>query len=325
MYLFMFSGLTRALYLCSILLNLVIYKQFKLSGSEKKKIYWFFTVVVFAMLLNGTTKDGVDDNKINPNTCGLLLMLLFSMSIVRYHKTKGLVNLVIALLSFGLQFVYQSRTAMLGCICFILLLFMFCRRKQYCLSKSAGYVMLFFSLIGLLAAYWYSGYLFEKIGRGNVTIFGKDLFTGRQYIWNLAFESVKDHLWFGVGSDFNTDLAVAQNNNALVNVHNQSLGILTSFGIIAFVIFILVFSYLVSQSCVANDKRKKKLSYRVPIVFFVSLLIMNFSETNFFYSWSVVIMAAYSFICNSCRRPSTRREIARKPSNQRCEWIKSAE
>ena len=296
LYLFLFSGLTRALLLCSMLLNLLIYKQYKLTDSEKKKLYWIFVGLVIVMLINGPIRGASYDNKVNPNTCGLLLMLLFCMSVVKYRNSKKVSDFAIALACFGLQFLYHSRTATLGCVCFIIFTFILCGKKKFFSSKSAALFILLLSVISVLFAYWYTEYYYGGAGAGN------DLLTGRQYIWDLAFKSIRENPWFGVGSDFNAELAATNNNLALINAHNQSLGLLTSFGVIAFVIFNLVFAYLVPRSCEIKTNRKKKLTYRLPIIFIVCILIMNFAEANFFYSWSMVIMVAYCFICNNCEK-----------------------
>ncbi|MCH5351776.1 MAG: O-antigen ligase family protein [Clostridiales bacterium] len=309
LYLFLFSGLTRALYLCSMILNLLVYKRYKLSNSEKNKLYWLFILLVIIMIINGSVKGMVIDNKVNPNTSGLLLMLIFCMSIVRFRKSKKVLDFLIAVSSFGLQFLYQSRTATVGCVAFLTLVILFCGGRKYCTTYFAAFIILLISVISVVFAYWYAEILYQSVGRGNITIFGKDLFTGRQYIWNLAFESIRKNFWFGVGSDFNEDLAAIQNNSALLNAHNQSLGILTSFGVTTFVMFTLVFAYLTSRSCETTDKCKRKVTFRLPIVFIVSILIMNFAETNFFYSWGMVIMAAYCFICNNCEKIKKRRYL----------------
>ncbi|MCH5147464.1 MAG: O-antigen ligase family protein [Clostridiales bacterium] len=305
LYLILFSGFVYELYICSILLALLVFKQYKLTDREKTRIYWLFVIMTIILLMGGTTKDMMSEDKVNPNTCGLLLMLLFCMSIVRYRNTKGLLDLILILLSFGLQFYYQSRTAIVGCFCFIILMLIWGRR-QYCSTKSACILILFLSLLSVLFAYLYVQYL---MGLGQESVIKKDLFTGRPNIWKLAFESIEKHIWFGVGSHFNEDLAVIWNNKALLNTHNQSLGIITSFGVIAFVIFSLVFAYLVSQSCVVNEKCKKKTTYRLPIIFIVSILIMNFAETNFFYPWYVAILAAFVFISNSCEKKTASKYI----------------
>ncbi|MDE7406223.1 MAG: O-antigen ligase family protein [Clostridiales bacterium] len=241
-----------------------------------------------------------DTSKFNPNECAIYLMLLFCISLVTFAYAKKLRYLIVTAISFALQFYFASRGALFGCVLFFTAFVFFRAWKRAWKVKTAFVIILLLSVLGILAAYIYSTVLFEAIGKGNVTIFGKDLFTGRQKIWQLTFDTIKDNLWFGVGSRVNEATVLEESNSIYRNSHNMALAVLVSFGLLHFILFYLLFSYLISTGG-AYKKGKRKYVPSAPIIFICVITLMNYFEMLFFSRWAMpIVVVAYGFIC-SCR------------------------
>ena len=298
-YLLLRSGLERLLDLSVVISCILLYKKYPLKKKDISKLYYVFAVTVFIIILNGATIENMaDTSKFNPNVCAIFLMLLFCASLVMFANQKKIVFLIVSAVCFALQFYFTSRGALAGSVLFFVAFVFFKAWKRACKVRTAFILILSLSVLGLLVAYFYSTILFEAIGKGNVTILGKDLFTGRQRIWQLTFESIKENLWFGVGSRVNEDTVLAEGNGIYRNSHNMALAVLASFGLLHFILFYLLFSHLIATSGAFNTRRGKYIS-GAPIVFIFAITLMNYFEALFFSYWAVpMIMVAYEIICN---------------------------
>ncbi len=295
------SGLERVINLISMLTCLLVFKKYSFKKREINKLYYLFVLVVFLKIINGATVENMaDTSKFNPNECAIYLMLLFCISLVTFAYAKKLRYLIVTAISFALQFYFASRGALFGCVLFFTAFVFFRAWKRAWKVKTAFVIILLLSVLGILAAYIYSTVLFEAIGKGNVTIFGKDLFTGRQKIWQLTFDTIKDNLWFGVGSRVNEATVLEESNSIYRNSHNMALAVLVSFGLLHFILFYLLFSYLISTGG-AYKKGKRKYVPSAPIIFICVITLMNYFEMLFFSRWAMpIVVVAYGFIC-SCR------------------------
>ena len=307
-YLLLRSGLERVVNLIVLLTCLMIYKKYPFNKKEIKKLYYLFAIVVLLKILNGTTVENMaDTSKFNPNECARYLMLLFCISVVMFAYKKRALFLIIAAVCFALQFYFISRGALIGCVLFFAGFVLFKAWKRAWKVKTAFIIILLLSVLGILVAYVYSTVLFEAIGKGNITILGKDLFTGRQKIWELTFASIKDNLWFGVGSRVNEATIIEESNELYRNAHNMALAVLVSFGLVHFILFYLLFSFLISTNGACRKKRNNYV-LRAPVIFMGVITIMNYFEVLFFYQMAMpIVIVAYGFICN-CR--PERRQIS---------------
>lgn len=286
------SGLPHILRLIVLLLSIMAYGKYPLSKRDKKALYHVLIFATIVVLINGAPNNVKISGKINPNLCAAFLMLLFCVSLARCKRAIINLPFIVACLCIVLQFVYVSRTALLGCILFALSFLIF-RRRQIKI-EIAFWLIFIISILGVVFAYLYSVVLFNAVGRG-VKILGKDLFTGRQTIWQYTLESIRQNLLFGVGDALNRDAIIATGNHLLSNAHNQPLGTLAAYGIIHFVMFYAQLSYFsASTDTIKCGKVWKTHSYL--IAFMVVILITSYFELYFFDDLVTAIIVAFGSI-----------------------------
>jgi O-antigen ligase len=295
-----FSGLEKILGLFVFILSFATFQASPLKKYEINEIYYLFIITVFIMLPNGSTGGNVVVGKFNPNACGLLLTMLFCVSVVRFAHKKNLFTFIMIVVSFALQFVYDSRTALFGCLLFLLLFLIFRSWKNSCSSKNAFWIIAILSFLGLFAAYLYAEVLFQLIGKGKIIILGKDLFTGRQEIWHYAFQSINENFLFGVGSYLNNEMVQSTGRKVLSNAHNQPLGMFATFGFFPFVFFYLSLAAIIANFYHSKNKKriyKKNRGYKysstITIFLFVVTVITYFEMSLFEeYAWLPILIAA---------------------------------
>lgn len=297
------SGLERLLYVLVFLMSCVIYKRYPMQPYEKERVYYAFLFTIIALFFNASTLDSISAEKLNPNTCGLLLMLLFSISLLRYKNNRKASSIIFLILSFIVQFVFGSRTATAGAIMFAALFFIFNRKKQMFRSDMVFWLVIILSVMGIAFAYFYSNMLPKLLGGKDIVIFGKNIFTGRQAVWRVTFETVIANFWFGAGSHMNEIYVEIYDNVTFLNAHNQPLGVLAVFGVVFYIIFYVAIARIVSMPCQTSTKRIKRVS-SMPVIFAVVLMMMDFFETNLFHSWSVMIIVAFGLVCSYYSNPN---------------------
>lgn len=285
-FLVMRSGTERIISLNTILMSLLLYSICPIRKYEWETLYVGFVIVVAIILA-----DNILDKKINTNTSGFLLSMVFCVSFARYLQVKKIRYLLCALIVFALQFFFSSRTAILGSVLF--LIFGTCLRKIRISYKTVFYILMILALMGIIFAWFYSEVLYIQVGKGTLIIFGKDLFTGRENIWHYTFQSIEDNFWFGVGSRVNEDLINNGYDKVYSDTHNQPMGLLASFGIFAFLLFYIALSYIVARSY-RSDKKK----FTIPLIFISVISVLCYFETYFFgqIKW-VAIILSYGLMC----------------------------
>lgn len=297
-----FSGLEKLIGLCDILMLIMLFQKSPLNNKERNFLFYLFSLSLFIILLNGSPlDDGQDSKKFNSNGCAFILSMLFCVSIVRFTKAKTWINLLFALISFALQFIFVSRTAMFSCLVFLFLFVIFKTYRKTYKFKTIFYTILMVSVFGVLFAYIYAEVLFPLWGHGKIIIFGKDLFTGRQEIWHYTFESIQENPIWGVGSHLNDDLLNSGFYDLIINAHNQPLGLLAAFGLLPFIVFYVTFAYATAY----KHKFKKSDLYftNTPALFILLISLMSWFDLYFFsqYNW-VPILIAYCLICGYSTR-----------------------
>lgn len=296
-YLFVGSGLSKLIMLTAFLLSLFMIRSYPLSRNERNVLYYLLIIAIFIKIANGSSIwRRAESNRFNSNECAIALMALFCVSVVRFIYYKRIDSLVMTVLCFVLQFAFSSRGSTIGCILFFILLVLFKSGRKNFKQKTVFFVIIVVSLFGIFIAYFYVYVLFDLIGRGQFIIFGKDIFSGRQIIWKMTFESIKDNIWFGVGGYLNYDYASVNSN--YMNAHNQALGMLAGFGIFQFIIFYLLLSLIVSGSGVINEKKRTRVLC-APVLFFIAISVMSYFEILYFFRGAVpMIVVAYCLLCN---------------------------
>lgn len=302
------SGVHRSLMLFMVLSATYLFVKNPITVNESKYLFFIFTACVFFILINTAigTEDAIKANKFNPNGGGFLLTLLFCASLVILLKQRTFWNktffLTICIISFCLQFVFISRTAMLGLILFEIAVFLFRAKKKTAKFKSAFYILLVLAVLGIVVAYIYSEVLYGMLGRGNIIIFGKDLFTGREIIWNFTFESIRENFWFGVGSSLNEEQFNSGYYELIMNAHNQPLGLLAASGVLVFVVFYVTLSLFVA---LLYKKNANQTFNRIPLIFMSVITIMSYFDIYFMALYNILpILLVFSIIVGTCRNTS---------------------
>lgn len=194
-YLFNLSGLEYSLNLVFVYTCFVYFSRFKLGKRYGKIILFVASVLALVILLNTSTSasfkiHGRIPGKLNPNTGAFALAMVFFAHITYFYNYKKSVYLLTAISCFALQFIYESRTVMMGMILYVVLLLFFKAGRKTFNKKTVITLLLLSSIMGLAVAYIYTEVLFVNYGYGNIIIYGKDLFSGREKIWSLDRKSV---------------------------------------------------------------------------------------------------------------------------------------
>lgn len=296
-----FSGGSMIIGPLAILSGIYVFNLNPLHDEEKKVIFCLFSLSILLILFNGSTMENIREGKFNPNTCGFLLTMLFCVCVPRYIATRKKSIILIMFFCIGLQFVFDSRTALLGLLLYAFVCLILKASKRTFKHQTVFWVILIFSMLGLVAAYIYSEILFPLIGHGKIYIFGKDLFTGRQTIWGNAFHSIKENFWFGVGSHLNESLYEQGYYEAIMEAHNQPIGVFSTFGFLPFLLFYIVLARFVS-SFYQNDYT---CSLRYPAIFLFVVTIMSYFEVYYFsiFTW-IAILIAYVLIVSHSKKCS---------------------
>lgn len=296
-----FSGGSMIIGPLAILSGIYVFNLNPLHDEEKKVIFCLFSLSILLILFNGSTVENIREGKFNPNTCGFLLTMLFCVCVPRYIATRKKSIILIMFFCIGLQFVFDSRTALLGLLLYAFVCLILKASKRTFKHQTVFWVILIFSMLGLVAAYIYSEILFPLIGHGKIYIFGKDLFTGRQTIWSNAFHSIRENFWFGVGSHLNELLYDQGYSKLIMNAHNQAIGIFAAFGFLPFLLFYIVFASFASHFY----KNDHVCSFRYPAIFLFVITLMSYFDIYFFaqYNW-IAILIAYVLIVSHSKKCS---------------------
>lgn len=198
------------------------------------------------------------------------------------RQLKLLVTLGFSIVTFGCMLLCRSRTSLAAL--FLMALFDGILGKKIQISKKLAYVVYWgIIMVGILLPVGYV-FLWENSTLKNVSILGKSIFTGRQYIWGNLFEYMRQNpraIWIGTG--YNTDFYVMET----FNLHNSYMQIFAEFGIIVFIVYFLFLFYVLSKAYKSRriSENKEKL---LMMGFF--LLIVGYTETILVYGLALIFL-----------------------------------
>lgn len=203
-----------------------------------------------------------------------LMCIMFAFAIRSKHKIIAFTLAIVALIC---QISFVGRSTLLGTLIFI---FCVALRKitNKARRKTVRNLQFVLCIMAIAFAYFYAVILYNAAGYGSIIIFGKDIFTGRQIIWNEAFERIKGHLLFGIGN-----VLTAGDYIGTVNMHNQMVGYLVCFGLITTVLIIVLTGLLTAR---IFERNQSNLS----VAFISTVIIMSYFETIFYASVHVTII-----------------------------------
>lgn len=232
--------------------------------------FWFL-YMVFMVVFTKSSRNFVNNHWfINPNLSSIMIFLtifvVFCFIKVKYHKFKLRIVLLMIALTI-LQLTYKGRSALIGTfLVFVNMLFPKLERKLN--ARKCCRLTFFIHTLSVCFVAFYSITLFKIIGKGNLYIMGKDIFTGRQMIWQDAFSQLSGNWLFGIGNRLRS---MKIYGNLFTNLHNQSMGYLVTFGLLAFISYVLLLSSLI--------KNLYKKNYVLVAIFILILSLMAYFET----------------------------------------------
>ena len=140
-----------------------------------------------------------------------------------YKGKKRLLNIIIFCIATVGIILFKSRT----CLMCLLISMFFLVLFKYIKGDHKTRFLALLAVLGIIFAYFYAVILFDLVGgTGKVEIFGKDLFTGRQKIWQSAFLRLDGNYLFGIGNTLaegTENVAYTQQYTQPVFVNNDDL------------------------------------------------------------------------------------------------------
>ncbi len=289
------SGKDVLLQLIMVLFTTFLLSSQRLSESETDILYGLFLFVVCLILINADSGEEHQWSiyKFNPNSGGFLCSLAVMCAVAMFFKTRKFIHVLFIVVGFAAQFYFLSRAAFLGCLLFIALFIVGLVIKKNIGGSFMFWTALSLAVFGVILAFIYSILLPRVISRGEIKIFGKDLFTGRDIIWAEIFKSLPSDLLFGLGTHFNGELLNDTGNILVQNAHNQPLGVLAVFGAVTFFLFYCLYAYFASEPC---RRFKMKFNYAA---FPAAIIVMSYFDVYFFSLYnSLAILVTYAIILN---------------------------
>lgn len=292
----------------NVFLNLILNNCIINFNTLKKMIIFVFTIIYFSTLM----KVKIDKNKMKKHIKiinNILIIFFIFMYIFNYNKMFIMNNMtsdylcfnfdnpnitaifLLTLAIFEISFFVDEKNKKIKCIFLfaILLLIYFIAKTQSrnCLIILLLYVILllyktkingnkFSNIIVLLISTW--PYIFSKLYLKliyNDTIQKKLSFLvskgkgldSRYLIWNYAFESFYDSPIIGAYNRIIT--------NVFGQMHNTHVDILSSYGILVFVLFIIFIFYIIKKL----DSDKKDSSSKIYLLGFIAIILYGMGET----------------------------------------------
>lgn len=287
------SGYGSVVNFINLVLSFAIFGCTFLNTKSLKRFDIFSFILLIIIMIIYSKKQGIEyisrfnsASVMNPNgyativlACGMLANIIIS----KLRIKSEVIQIIFALLSFViftfLLYKTGARTS-LGCffIYEVLCLFYYVfykRRKRRFKDKTVlkGIIVSIIISFAVVAIYL----LLYKLLDENFMILGKKLFSGREIVWNDAFEQIKNNFIFGISNSY-------QFMGTFQNAHNGFIAILAYFGIVPFGLFL----YIIYKSFAASPS-KNEFNYdvykcfAVAVFFFVSTFEAFILDGTFYF------------------------------------------
>lgn len=231
---------------------------------------------------------------INPNTYGMFNMF-FAMIVcnvfVSKDKSRKFIDFCARILSCFLAVIsmmnLKSRGPLMALMLFLLLNVMPSAIKS---GKSLYRIGILFFAISIAFPFIYLNMYNNGI---NITILGKTLYTGREYLWTQMINSLDNSRggWIlGMGSkvQLHTDQAIN-------NVHNDPFVTIITFGILGMILTALYILLKLKHAC--NFSHDEESSPWL-VMYICSVIVLGFIETVS--HWAVIYIFAYMGLGIAC-------------------------
>lgn len=170
-------------------------------------------------------------------------------------------------------------------------------KKMLIITTLLAIVGIIFLKVG--SNYFSSNILFIKLA-------SNDKLSSRNFIWNAAFDVIKNNILLGVGSEnYIKQIGDYLDKNALIGigVHNGYLNLIVNYGIIALGSMIMICFNIIHNSYILHKSDDDNMNIGI-VLFFIALLFYNLVESNFIYEMYIYnyifwLVLSFASICNN--------------------------
>jgi len=278
-----------------LMANMLALSQMKFSYSQIRFVSYIFLLPIIALLLFSGRhyvhyiSSNIFDYTLNPNVIAYLILL---SSFVAFHLIKNrhavMKSLIVFLVVLYLLIGTGARTSLIAFLLFVLLN-LFNKRKHLSKIRLNNYKsrIAFLIIASFCVIYIYAYILPNYVSSGRLIILNKNVFSGRQIIWQEIFSLMKHNWLFGVGADY------AFMDNQLYSAHNLFLGYAAIFGL-PVMLGMILFIYRILNDCfLKNNNMNTKYLFSI----WVALLVISMFETVLSYSPTIILTTSV-FIFN---------------------------
>lgn len=206
----------------------------------KPRMIQIFILFIISFITIIVTLVGYKAVFINPNALGLLSINIFFISLFMFNIYKTKFFYFIAFLSIYMILISGSRTSLLALIIGYTVYVSY----QYFYNKSYYWIsiiifLIIYSIAVILLNTTYQEYLiaYENI---SMEITNKNLYSGRQYLWNSTLEFIEQKKYFGWGAG----ATLGDISDIKYSVHNYYLQNILQVGYLGLSIYILLIMYI---------------------------------------------------------------------------------
>lgn len=210
----------------------------------------------------------------NKQTFGMFLFVAIIVSCLGLVLSKKKIYVAFALLFFGMLFICSSRTSLIACIVFVLMMLVLLFRSN---RKLAGFVLLFVGLFVFFVR------IVPSLNRfvTEVLIDTERTVDAREEIWGICFQAMRGvKVLFGYGEG-NAGVVIREiNPNVVSNTHNGLVLVFMAGGLIKIVLYVLVI--INSLRCIKGIHKHNAALANVLFAAVVGLIAFSMGEALVF-------------------------------------------
>jgi exopolysaccharide production protein ExoQ len=296
------------LFLMSILITRIItiihFTRLLIMGYLIISFFSFISIILYPYLAIDQFGDwqGLFHHKniLGINMSLFSILLIYKILFINKKMKNKIYEIVLLIIAISLLFKSNSGTALIVFIVINLIILLIILKNKI---NNLGYlkisIILFCSIIiSSLAVFVIKNLnnIFQLLGKDSTL-------TGRDYIWEIAIEGIKNKLFFGHGiRSFWYNYNLEQNSfllpwgQVIWHSHNGLLELIIQFGLIGASIFLV--SYTMNFFAIKQKIKTKKAIYiRLTSIYLFFILISNITES---YLLGLEINFWFFYLCFSC-------------------------
>ena len=208
---------------------------------------------------------------LNLNTQGYvyLLLCIYSTLYFDFNKKLNIFNILVILITWYQVQLSESRGALIGLIIFLILRYIISAKLWS--NKIVYNLIIFILTTGAIIFASIYVYMWKNNVHLDISFSSKNLYSGREAIWDEAFILIKQFPWTGIGSAYKIQ------SYSNFNIHNSMLNLVLVYGIPVYIFIVSVITIALNKirKYIVNDKRVKTI-----IAGFFAILQVGFFENN---------------------------------------------